>query len=90
MSPYGTTSVDDDIDSILRAQPPVEGATLEGWVAFSEWKKPTGEMTLMLFGKPEANMLRLKAYLHSGLLNMVWREYGDPAEVGEPPDASAP
>ena len=29
----------------------------------------------------EASLLRMKAYLHSGILNMVWKTYGDPAEA---------
>ena len=77
--PYGTSSADGEIDAVLRQEPPVEGATLNGWVALSEWTKPGGETTLMLMGKPEASLLQMKAYMHSGILNMVWRVYGDPA-----------
>jgi hypothetical protein len=32
---------------------------------------------LVLMGKPEASLLEMKAYLHSGLLNMVWKVYGE-------------
>jgi hypothetical protein len=31
-----------------------------------------------LMGKPEASLLQMKAYLHSGLLQMVWKVYGEP------------
>jgi hypothetical protein len=78
MGPYGTSSTDQEIDTLLRAEPPAEGATLNGWVALSEWTKPGGEPMLVLMGKPEASLLQMKAYLHSGLLNMVWRVYGEP------------
>ena len=27
-------------------------------------------------------MNQLKAYVHSGLLNMVWKTFGDPSETG--------
>jgi hypothetical protein len=78
MRPYGTTSADGEIDAVLRSEPPVEGATLDGWVALSEWTKPGGEQLLVLMGKPEASLLQMKAYLHSGLLQMVWKVYGEP------------
>jgi hypothetical protein len=34
---------------------------------------------LVLMGRPEASLLQMKAYLHSGILNMVWRVYSDAA-----------
>ena len=73
----GAQSTDDHIDAVLRSEPPVEGATLEGWVAFSEWRKPGGETVLVLLGKPEENLVQLKGYVHSGLLNMVWGASAD-------------
>jgi hypothetical protein len=33
-------------------------------------------------------MVRLKGYLHSGLLNMVWKTYGDPSSTGLTPASS--
>ena len=78
MGAYGTTSVDGQIDTVLRSEPPAEGATLDGWVAMKEWTKPGGETTLVLLGKPAASLLQMKAYLHIGLLNMVWKVYGEP------------
>ena len=85
MRPYGTSSVDGEIDAVLRSEPIVYGATLEGWVALSEWRKPGGETTLVLMGKPEASLLQMKAYMHSGLLNMVWKVYGEAVdEVRQP------
>jgi hypothetical protein len=60
------------IDGLLRDQPPIEGGSLEGWVAFSEWTKPDGESVLMLLGMPQENPTQLKGYVHSGLLNMAW------------------
>ena len=78
MRPYGTSSADGEIDAVLRSEPPVTGATLGGWVALSEWTKPGGESMLVLMGKPEASLLQMKAYLHSGLLKMVWKVYGEP------------
>ena len=53
------------------------GATLNGWVALAEWMMPGGQPMLMLMGRPEASLLQMKAYLHSGILNMVWRVYED-------------
>ena len=85
MGPHGASSADDQIDEILRSEPPVPGASLEGWVAFSEWRKPGGETVLVLLGKPEQNRTQLKGYVHSGLLNMVWGSSSDrPASVTEP------
>jgi hypothetical protein len=78
MRPYGTSSADGEIDAVLRSEPPVEGATLSGWVALCEWTKPGGESMLVLMGKPDASLLQMKAYLHSGLLKMVWKVYGEP------------
>ena len=78
MRPYGTSSPEGEIDAVLRSEPPVDGAALNGWVALLEWTMPGGESMLMLMGRPEASLLQMKAYLHSGLLNMVWRVYGDP------------
>ena len=78
MGAYGTTSVDGEIDAMLRSEPPAEGAALQGWVALTEWMKPGGETMLVLLGKPEASLLQMKAYLHSGLLKMVWKVYGEP------------
>jgi hypothetical protein len=76
--PYGASSADGEIDAVLRSEPPAEGATLAGRVALAEWTKPGGEPMLILMGKPEASLLRMKAYLHTGLLNMVWKVYGEP------------
>jgi hypothetical protein len=76
MNEQGASSADDQIDSVLRSEPPVEGATLEGWVAFSEWRKPGGETVLLLLGKPEDSLTQLKGYVHSGLLAMVWGSSG--------------
>ena len=78
MGAYGTTSVDGEIDAMLRSEPPAGGAALQGWVALTEWMKPGGETMLVLLGKPEASLLQMKAYLHSGLLKMVWKVYGEP------------
>jgi hypothetical protein len=39
---------------------------------------PGGERMLLLMGKPEASLLQMKAYLHSRLLSMVWKVYGQP------------
>ncbi len=78
MRAYGTSSADDEIDAVLRSEPPVDGATLDGWVALCEWKKPGGEPMLVLMGKPAASLLQMKAYLHTGLLKMVWKVYGEP------------
>jgi hypothetical protein len=89
MRPYGTSSADEGVDAVLRSEPPTEGATLDGWVALSEWMTPRGERMLVLMGKPEASLLRMKAYLHSGLLNMVWKVYGEPEAIPER-DASPP
>jgi hypothetical protein len=33
---------------------------------------------LVLLGKPEENLVQLKGYVHSGLLNMVWGASADP------------
>lgn len=83
MGPSAEPSSNERIDAVLRGEPPAPGATLEGWVAFSEWRKPDGERLLVLLGKPEENMTQLKGYVHSGLLNMVWKTYGDsPAPTG--------
>jgi hypothetical protein len=71
------------IDAALRSEPPVEGAVLEGWVTFCEWIKPDSERILALLGKPEQNLTQLKGYVHSGLLNMVWK-YDDPLARAEP------
>jgi hypothetical protein len=76
MDTESTRSTDDRIDAVLRSEPPVPGATLEGWVAFADWKKPSGETVLILQGKPEGNLTQLKGYVHSGLLNMVWGNTG--------------
>ncbi|MGZ6545924.1 MAG: hypothetical protein ACXVEI_11470 [Actinomycetota bacterium] len=78
MRPYGTSSADGEIDAVLRSEPPTEGAALNGWVALAEWTKPGGEQMLVLMGKPEATLLQMKAYLHTGILKMVWKEYGEP------------
>jgi hypothetical protein len=78
MRPYGTSSADGEIDAVLRSEPPADGATLTGWVALAEWKKGDGETMLVLMGKPEASLLQMKAYMHSGLLKMVWKVYGEP------------
>lgn len=81
-----TRGTDERIDDVIRAEPPVDGASLVGWVALAEWKQPDGGELLVLFGKPEASLLQLKAYLHSGLLNMVWKVYGDaPAQASDEP-----
>ena len=79
MRPYGTSSADGELDAVLRSEPPVDGATLNGWVALAEWAVPGGKPMLVLMGRPEASLLQMKAYLHSGILNMVWRVYGDAA-----------
>jgi hypothetical protein len=79
--PYGTSSADGEIDAVLRSEPPVDGASLSGWVALAEWTKPDGERMLVLLGKPEAGLLQMKSYLHSGLLNMVWSLY-EPKQEG--------
>jgi hypothetical protein len=76
MNERPTSSADDRIDAVLRAEPPVDGAILEGWVTFSEWRKPGGETVLLLLGKPEDSLTQLKGYVHSGLLNMVWGSTG--------------
>jgi hypothetical protein len=80
MDSYRVSSANEQVDELLRAEPPVEGASLVGWVGFSEWSKPSGERVLVLMGKPEANIVQLKAYVHSGLLHMVWRSFGEPSE----------
>ncbi len=78
MSPSRESSSNDQIDAVLRTEPPVQGATLDGWVTFCEWTKPDGERIFALLGKPEENLTQLKGYVHSGLLNMVWKKYEDP------------
>jgi hypothetical protein len=86
MAEQGAPSAEDRIDEILRAEPPVERATLVGWTALAEWRKPGGELALVLLGRPEHSLLQLKGYLHSGLLNMVWGKYdesGQPLGSGE-------
>jgi len=83
MRPYGASSADGEVDAVLRSEPPVAGATLDGWVALAEWTMPAGEPTLMLMGRPEASLLQMKAYLHSGLLNMVWRVYENPKPAAQ-------
>ena len=77
MSAVGPPAADERIDDVIRSQPTAEGATLVGWVALAEWQKPGGETMVVLFGKPEASLVQLKTYLHSGLLNMVWKVYGE-------------
>ena len=64
----------------------MEGARLSGWVALAEWMTPSGERMLVLMGKPQASLLQMKSYMHSGLLNLVWNVYGEPdaAEVHGP------
>ncbi len=79
MDSYPVSSANEQIDALLGAEPPVEAATLVGWVGFSEWTKPTGERVLVLMGKPEGNIVQLKAYVHSGLLHMVWKSFGEPS-----------
>ena len=79
MGPHGTSSTDDQIDEILRSEPPVPGASLEGWVAFSEWRKPGGETVLVLLGKPEQNYLTVLicfCYQISSLAKLL--VFGDP------------
>jgi hypothetical protein len=66
MDPREQASANDRIGEVLRAEPPVEGATLAGWVAFSEWKTPEGESRLILLGKPEENMTQLRATCTAG------------------------
>ena len=83
MRPYGTSSTDGEVDAVLRSEPPMEGATLSGWVALAEWLTPSGERRLVLMGKPEASLLQMKSYLHSGLLNMVWKVYGKAEPMAE-------
>ena len=80
MDSYVVSSANERIDELLRAEPPVEGATLDGWVGFSEWSKSTGERVLVLMGEPEGHIVQLKAYLHSGLLHMVWESFGKQPE----------
>jgi hypothetical protein len=75
-------SSNDQIDAVLRAEPPVQGAMLDGWVTFCEWMKPDGERLLVLLGKPEENLTQLKGYVHSGLLNMVCEKYQGPGAAG--------
>ena len=48
MRPYGTSSADGELDAVLRSEPPVDGATLNGWVALAEWAVPGGEPMLVL------------------------------------------
>jgi hypothetical protein len=79
MGPKGQLASNDQIDAVLRAEPPIEGAALDGWVAFCEWRKPDGERILVLLGRPKENLTQLKGYVHSGLLNMVWKTYEDPS-----------
>ena len=90
MSPAGQQRTDDRIDAVLRTEPPVEGATLEGWVAFSEWRKPSGETVLVLHGKPEQHHTQLKGYVHSGLLDMVWGHTGGVTDRPGATGAAAP
>lgn len=65
-------SSNDRINEVLRGEPPVEGATLQGWITFSEWRKPDGETVLVLHGDPQENLTQLKGYVHRGLLDMSW------------------
>ncbi len=48
MRPYGTSSADGEVDAVLRSEPPVDGATLNGWVTLAEWAVPGGEPMLVL------------------------------------------
>jgi hypothetical protein len=84
MEPHEQRSSNDQIDAVLRAEPPAEGATLDGWVAFCEWRSPNGEPILILLGKPEENLTQLKGYVHSGLLSMVWKTYREPGGPADP------
>ncbi len=81
MRTEGSRSAENQVDAVLRSEPPVQGATLQGWVAFAEWKKPGGETVLLLLGRPEENLVQLKGYVHSGLLNMVWSTSGDRSDI---------
>ena len=65
MRPYGTSSADSEVDAVLRSEPPVEGASLVGWVALSEWVTPDGDPMLVLMGKPEASLLQISRLMMS-------------------------
>jgi hypothetical protein len=59
------------IDASVRDEPPVEGATLVGWVALLEWVTPEGERVFERLGEPARNGTQLKGYLHGGLYRMA-------------------
>ncbi len=59
------------IGRLLRAEPPVAGSRLEGWVALAEWTTPEGERRFELLGEPDEPRTQLKGYLHGGLYRMV-------------------
>src|SRR5208282_6590043 len=40
--PYGTSSADGEVEAVLRSEPPVEGGSLNGWVAPAEWAARCG------------------------------------------------
>ena len=67
--------MDSDLESrigdLLRAEPPVAGTQLRGWVMLAEWVTPEGERHLERFGEPSSNSTLLKGYLHGGLYRMV-------------------
>jgi hypothetical protein len=65
------SDVTSGIDLSVRDQPPVEGATLVGWVALVEWVTRDGERVFERFGEPSRNTTQLKGYLHGGLYRMA-------------------
>jgi hypothetical protein len=46
MSSHAESSPNDLIDAILRAEPPVPGAALEGWVTFCDGSSLTANASL--------------------------------------------
>ena len=66
-----TTAIGSGIGELLKGEPPVEGARLDGWVALVEWTTLEGERLFELLGEPEEPTTQLKGYLHGGLYRMV-------------------
>jgi hypothetical protein len=58
------------VGNSLFADPPVQGARLQGWALLAEWLTPEGERRFELFGQP-SNSTQMKGYLHGGLYRMA-------------------
>jgi len=75
--PYGTSSADGELDAVLRSEPPVDGATLTAGLPAGRMGGPRRRADARVNGKARGEPAPNEAYLHSGILNMVWRVYGD-------------